>query len=334
MKRKRLGRSGGDPGNRSDHDQDEPPAQAAGAAPGRSGTSPPKGRRPGSREGKPGGGGASQWSGQRGGQRGDKTARRSGPAYPKGDLVRLYGIHAVRAALRNPARRYRHLWLSENAARALAPETAALGDRAPGTETDPRAALDRLLPEGSVHQGAVLDVDPLAPVAIDALIPADDDPALVVLLDQITDPQNAGAILRSAAAFGATGLVLTQRNAPPESGALAKAAAGALDQLPVARVRNLAQAIETLRDAGFWTIGLDGAAETAIDEAAPPGEIARIALVLGAEGKGLRQKTAESCDRLLSIPMAPQPPARAGIDSLNVSNAAAIALFALSRWLR
>ncbi len=275
----------------------------------------------------------------RGGPQGASKASPKGS--PKGSLgraahsgdrsLRLFGLHPVRAALANPARRLHRLWLSENAARTLAPVIDALGARAPAVETDARAALDRLVPAGAVHQGAVLETEPLPARALGELVPADADaPALVVALDQVTDPQNVGAILRSAAAFGAAGLVVTTRHAPPESGALAKAAAGALDVVPIARVANLAQALRDLKEAGFWSVGLDGDADETLDAGTPA---SRTVLVLGAEGSGLRRLTAETCDRIARIPIArPALPGGApAIDSLNVSNAAAIALFVLDR---
>jgi 23S rRNA (guanosine2251-2'-O)-methyltransferase len=261
----------------------------------------------------------------------DRGPRGSGRAASAGSrTVRLFGLHPVRAALANPARRLHRLWLTENAARTLAPAVDALGGRRPATETDARAELDRLVPPGAVHQGVVLEADPLPPRPLGDLIPTDPGaPALIVALDQVTDPQNVGAVLRSAAAFGAAGMVVTTRHAPPESGALAKAAAGALDVVPVARVANLAQALRDLQEAGFWTVGLDGdAAETLGDAAAP-----RTVLVLGAEGSGLRRLTAETCDTVARIPIARPalPGGLPAVESLNVSNAAAIALFVLGR---
>lgn len=246
-------------------------------------------------------------------------------------IVRLFGLHPVRAALANPARRLHRLWLTDNAARTLAPALDALGPRRPPAETDARGGLDRLVPPGAVHQGVVLEAEPLSPRSLADLVPADPAaPALLVALDRVTDPHNVGAILRSTAAFGAAGLVVTTRHAPPETGTLAKAAAGALDLVPVARVANLAQALRNLKEAGFWVVGLDGGAPAELDAADPAG---RTVLVLGAEGGGLRRLTAETCDRLVRIPMV-RPSVSGGasaIDSLNVSNAAAIALYVLDR---
>lgn len=197
-----------------------------------------------------------------------------------------------------------------------------LGGR-PVERTDP-AALAALLPQGAVHQGLAALVDPLPMVDLAELLEdlPPDAPTRLLLLDQVTDPQNVGAILRSAAALGAAGVILTERHAAPESGSLAKAASGALDVLPLVRVVNLSRAIEALKQAGFWCLGLAAEGEMTLAEAKPTG---RIALVLGAEGTGLRRLTREHCDQLVRLPT--QGP----IDQLNVSNAAAIALYELAR---
>lgn len=268
--------------------------------------------------------------GVRAGVRGGARDGGRGADRGAGKTLRLFGLHPVRAALANPSRRLLRLWLTENAARSLAPAFDALGTRKPAIETDARAELDRLVPAGAVHQGVVLETEPLPARPLGDLIPADPQaPALLVALDQVTDPQNVGAILRSAAAFGAAGLIVTTRHAPPESGALAKAAAGALDVVPIARVANLSQALRDLKDAGFWAVGLDGDGPDQLGAAA----MARTVLVLGAEGSGLRRLTAETCDAVARIPIARPtlPGGTPAIESLNVSNAAAIALFVLDQ---
>ena len=230
--------------------------------------------------------------------------------------VRLWGHHAVEAALKNPDRVHRKLWATREAVAALAGE---LPSGFPVEWASP-ADLARLVARDAPHQGLVLDCAPLEELALDDLPEA--DPAHpVVLLDQVTDPHNLGAILRSAAAFGAAAVVTQDRHAPPESGALAKAASGALEIVPWVRVVNLARALEELAEAGYWRIGLDGAAEALFGDVIPPGPVA---LVMGAEGEGLRPNVAGHCDVRARLPIAP------AMESLNVSNAAAVALYALS----
>jgi 23S rRNA (guanosine2251-2'-O)-methyltransferase len=165
----------------------------------------------------------------------------------------------------------------------------------------------------------VIEAEPLEDVWLGDMLSAADERAVLLVLDQVTDPHNVGAILRSAAAFGAVGIVTQDRHSPPESGALAKAASGALERLPWARVVNLARALEEIGDAGFWRIGLTGDADTDLKSTLGPG---RVALVLGAEGPGLRVNTREHCDALARLPISD------AVESLNVSNAAAIALYA------
>ena len=233
----------------------------------------------------------------------------------------VYGHHPVTAALGNPKRRVRRLLATNQVASELPASALPAG---PSLERIEGLDLSALLPAGSVHQGLAALVDPLPMVDLGELldqIPAD-TPAHLVVLDQVTDPQNVGAILRSAAAFGAAGLILTERHAAPESGVLAKAASGALDHLAMVRVVNLARAIEGLKQAGFWCLGLAADGEMTLAEAKPSG---RIALVLGAEGTGLRRLTREHCDQLLRLPTG------GPIGQLNVSNAAAVALYELVR---
>jgi 23S rRNA (guanosine2251-2'-O)-methyltransferase len=194
---------------------------------------------------------------------------------------------------------------------------------APGPEILARAEIDRLVPPGSVHQGIALLAEPLTePVFEEVIDAAAAAGAPLVVLDQVTDPHNVGAILRSAAAFGAGAVVAPERNAPRISGVLAKSASGAVDIVPFLRVVNLARALRQIKEAGFWCVGLDAAAEQTLAAADLTG---RIALVLGAEGAGLRRLTRETCDTTLRLPT--RPP----IASLNVSNAAAVALYELAR---
>jgi 23S rRNA (guanosine2251-2'-O)-methyltransferase len=227
--------------------------------------------------------------------------------------VRLFGVHAVEAALRNPGRTVLRLVMTENAENRLA-EAVAARQAAP-ERVSPRD-LDRLLGEDTVHQGVMLETEPLEEPDIAALAERADSGPLIVL-DQVTDPHNVGAILRSAAVFGAAGLVMTRRHSPPLDGALAKSASGALELVPVALVQNLSRTIAELKEHFCTILGLDGEAEHLIEEQPLTG---RVALLLGAEGKGLRELTRQSCDRLVRIST------RGAIGSLNVSNAAAISL--------
>ena len=235
-----------------------------------------------------------------------------------GAPLRLYGQHAVAAAVANPSRRLRRLLATAGALERLRAATAL--PHALSVETLERPALDALLPDGAVHQGLVLETAPLEPPALEDLIatPA----ALVVVLDQVTDPQNVGSILRSAAAFGAAALVVTAQHAPPETGALVKAASGAFDHVPLLRVVNLARALDALKEAGFWCVGLAGEGDTPLAGARLDG---RIALVLGAEGDGLRRLTRERCDILARLPTG------GPIAALNVATAAAVALYEVAR---
>ena len=226
---------------------------------------------------------------------------------------RFWGRHAVAAALANPDRITYHLWATRDAAAGL-----DLKPTIPVTFADV-ADLGRMVPRDAPHQGLVAEVERLDDILLADLLDGAEDGRPLVVLDQVTDPHNVGAILRSAAAFGALGLVTQDRHAPPESGALAKAASGALETVAWVRVVNLARALEEIAAAGFWRIGLAGEAEMTLAEALGP---ARVALVLGAEGEGMRQNTEAHCDQLARLPISPK------VESLNVSNAAAVALYA------
>jgi 23S rRNA (guanosine2251-2'-O)-methyltransferase len=226
---------------------------------------------------------------------------------------RLWGKHAVAAALDNPERRVLRAWATREAAGLMRfpKEVAVTLAEAPD--------LGRLVPHDAPHQGVVVEVEPLEDVWLGDLLTQVPERGVLLVLDQVTDPHNVGAILRSAAAFGAVGIVTQDRHSPPESGVVAKAASGALERVPWARVVNLARALEEIGEAGFWRIGLAGDAETELKEALGP---PRVALVLGAEGPGLRPNTREHCDALARLPISD------AIESLNVSNAAAVALYA------
>ncbi|HEX2112992.1 MAG TPA: 23S rRNA (guanosine(2251)-2'-O)-methyltransferase RlmB [Alphaproteobacteria bacterium] len=254
-------------------------------------------------------------------------AHRSPPDPNRGRGVWLYGIHPVLAALANPARRVYRIVISGEAETTLAPRIATLSQSRSGlprAEILPRDALERLLPRGAVHQGIAVQLEALEELDIDDIVRATDglDSARVVVLDQVTDPHNVGAIIRSAAAFGTAAVIMPERNSPPSTGTLAKAASGAIEHVPLVRVVNLARALDQLKNAGFWCVGLDATATTALHAADLSG---KIAVVLGAEGEGLRRLTREHCDLMVRIPIG------RGMESLNVSNAAAIALYELAR---
>ena len=239
---------------------------------------------------------------------GHRPQQRSGPKHPY-----LYGLHTVEEALANPKRRHRALLITENALRRLQ-------ERMPVMPIAPQIVkpdeIDRLVGMDAVHQGVALDTEPLPSPHIRDL-PAK---GILLVLDQVTDPHNVGAIMRTAAAFGAEGVIVTERHSPEASGVLAKAASGGLEHCPLIEVVNLAQTLTELGELGFWRVGLDseGPASVADSLATAP-----IALVLGAEGKGLRRLTRERCDVLARLDMP------GAIKSLNVSNAAAVALFAV-----
>lgn len=240
------------------------------------------------------------------------------PPRPADGLVRLYGLHTVRAALDNPARTIRRLMVTRNAlARLGLAEPLALPF--PAEIVEPRA-IDRLTGPDAVHQGVMAEAEPLAPKPLSAL----GETRLVLVLDQVTDPHNVGAIMRSAVAFGVGAVITTTRHSPAETGVLAKSASGALEHVDHIEVRNLAETLQALQETGFQTIGLDSEGPAEL-EATFKGD--RVVLVLGAEGKGLRQKTRQTVDALarLELPGA--------IRSLNVSNAAAVALYAAGRHL-
>ena len=239
--------------------------------------------------------------------------KKSHQSHGSANRPRLWGKHAVAAALDNPERKVLRAWATRDAAGFMQfpKEVAITLAEAPD--------LGRLVPHDAPHQGVVIEVEPLEEVWLGDLLAGADEDAVLLVLDQVTDPHNVGAILRSAAAFGAVGIVTQDRHSPPESGVVAKAASGALERVPWARVVNLARALEEIGEAGFWRIGLTGDAEIELKDALGQ---RRVALVLGAEGPGLRPNTREHCDALARLPIGD------GVESLNVSNAAAVALYA------
>lgn len=247
-----------------------------------------------------------------------KTKNKRKDASAATHVDRIFGIHAVRAAITNPKREVRALYATANGLSRISDleETGTLGV----IDTSP-AELSRRLGSDTVHQGVLLEATPLTAPDLDAALQLLDGARPLVVLDQVTDPHNVGAILRSSAAFNAAAIIMTRRNSPPLDGALAKAASGAVEHVPVVLVTNLARALGELGHAGVQRIGLDGAAEQPLETA---GLHAPCALVLGAEGKGLRRLTVENCDLLCRL-TTPGP-----LRSLNVSNAAAVALHSLA----
>jgi 23S rRNA (guanosine2251-2'-O)-methyltransferase len=233
-------------------------------------------------------------------------------------IVRLYGLHTVRAALENPRRQILSMSATRNAIQRLGIDDA--GSMPFAVEIVEPRAIDALVGSDAVHQGISIDARPLKTRPFSTLGEA----SLVLVLDQITDPHNAGAIMRSAVAFGADALVTTSRHSPQESGVLAKSASGALEHIDHIEVRNLAETLEELSSEGFQTIGLDSEGPAQLEQSLSGN---RIALVLGAEGKGLRQKTRSTVSKLARLDMP------GAIRSLNVSNAAAIALYITHRHL-
>ncbi len=249
----------------------------------------------------------------------------TGPALNKHNL--LYGVHAVSAAWINPNRKIRDLFVTEAGLESL--DDAF--DKASAAELDrpePRLVekeeIDKLLPPGAVHQGVALSCAPLPEVEIEDIIDAaaDDPTALVVVLDQVTDPHNVGAVLRSAAAFGAKAVIVQDRHAPPVTGTLAKTASGAVEAVPLVRVTNLARALDQLKAASFWTVALAESGARNLHEVDLSG---RSALVLGSEGDGIRRLTGERCDEIVRLPTG------GPVGSLNVSTAAAVALYEVAR---
>lgn len=254
-------------------------------------------------------------------ERGPRNARprgrpRPSPLAPVGPAI-LYGWHTVKAALENPARRFHRILATENATRRLAEDGITLPVTPELVRPD---VIDVRLGPDAVHQGLLAEVDPLEAPSADELAPE----GIVLVLDQVTDPHNVGAILRSAAAFAAKAIVTTSRHSPEATGVLAKAASGALELVPMVTVQNLARGMEALRERGFLLVGLDGSGEADLADVALR---APVALVLGAEGKGLRQLTKATCDVVARIDLPGE------IKSLNVSNAAVLSLYVASRKL-
>lgn len=231
---------------------------------------------------------------------------------PKEPEYWIFGKHACIHALQNPKRKCNKIYVTKNTLNNLAQQFPDINY----TIIDPKE-LEPLLPNGAIHQGIAIEVSPLPETALEDIIQKNTAQTLIIL-DQVTDPHNIGAILRSAAAFNTTAVVTTTHNAPNETGVLAKSASGALEEIPLIKVTNLASSIDYLKKHDFWCWGFDGTATATLTSQTIP---ERIALILGAEGKGLRKLTREKCDLLVKIPIGNK------VESLNVSNAAAIALY-------
>jgi 23S rRNA (guanosine2251-2'-O)-methyltransferase len=254
------------------------------------------------------------------GEKGDRPARRDPKVVRSGGENWLYGMHAVQAALANPRRELGRAVLTTRAAETIGKEL--LGRVR--VELAEGEAISKLLPAGAVHQGAALEAKPVHTTDLEAVLEqaGTKNRRIVLVLDQLSDPHNVGAILRTAAAFGVTAVVVQDRHAPPQSGALAKAASGALETVPYVEVVNIARALDILSEHGFWRIALAGDGTDPLTKVIPNGDIA---LVLGSEGDGIRRLVREHCEAAAFIPISKS------VESLNVSNAAAIALYEIRR---
>lgn len=229
----------------------------------------------------------------------------------------LFGTHATLAALANPMRKIKRVLATKQA-------QDELGAKLASAQLVDTKKLENILPPGSVHQGVAVECDPLSQPSLSDFLSRDESKP-VLILDQVTDPHNVGAILRSAAAFDIGAVIATDRHAPTETGVMAKTASGAMEVVPYIMVGNLVQAIEAIKKAGYWIYGMDGEAKKSLHEIKLD---AKTAIVMGAEGKGLRRLTAEHCDMLVKLPMSDK------MESLNVSNAAAIAMYELFKSLK
>lgn len=268
---------------------------------------------------------------KKGDKRGDRFEKPQRPQHapaPSGEKPSLYGTHAVREAWLNPARKIKALYLTDQAAAGFEEtvlEARQKGLKRPAPVSIDKNSLEKMLPPGAVHQGLGLVCDPLDEVGVQDLMirTADMEAPVLVILDQVTDPHNVGAILRSACAFGVQGVIMQRRHAPEMDGVLAKTACGAAEYVPVAYETNLSRAIEELKEGGYFVIGLDERGGKSIAEFTRGSKKGKTVLVLGAEGPGIRRLVSEHCDELVHIPMTNN------MASINVSNAAAVALYAL-----
>lgn len=245
---------------------------------------------------------------------------RSGPPRLDAEALWIFGRHASLAAAANPQRHVRRLLALSNHAHALTDAAERAGRARPAVEVVGRHDFNHLLPPGATHQGLAVQASPLSSDSLEDVLDKHDAQSeqLLVVLDQVSDPRNVGAVLRSAAAFGAVAVVLQDRHGPHESGVLAKAASGALETVPLVRVTNIARALRSMRERAFTCVGLDHTARQSVNNAQLPD---RVSLVIGAEGTGLRRLVRDTCDTLACIPIAPE------VDSLNLSVAASLAMF-------
>lgn len=257
----------------------------------------------------------------------DKNGKEWRAQEKKGPMLQatLWGVHAVQEAWLNPERRIKALHITELMVKEFEPvlqKARDLGLKRPEAKIIDKKDMDRRLPAGAVHQGIAVDADPLPETFVqDLVVAAASEKSVILMLDQVTDPHNVGAILRSASAFGASGVIMQRRHSPEMTGVLAKAACGAIEHLPVCYEINLSRALEVLQQAGFFAIAFDEHADDTFATLTPH---AKTVLVLGAEGSGLRQKIREQCNASVRLPT------QGAIQSLNVSNAAAIGLYAVS----
>ena len=298
--------------------QNKPPAKNGPKGPNRGPNSAEKRSRPhgrgGPHKGRPGG----NRRPQNRGKTPENQGKPSGPPW-------IYGIHAGLAAIANPRRRVHRILIAAQTAESLEARVdsarAAAGGR-PNPEIRDREELDKQLPARAVHQGLAVQADPLPETPLPRALTEADENAPILILDQATDPQNIGATLRSAAAFGAAFVIMQDRHAPPETPSMAKASSGALEIVPIVRVPNIVRALLILKEAGYWIVGFDAHGEKTVADANLSG---KLALILGAEGSGLRRLTQENCDHLVKIPISDK------VESLNVAATAAIALYELTK---
>lgn len=236
----------------------------------------------------------------------------------KGQIT-LYGKHAVLSALANPNRDIVRLMATKEASDEIKGKVEAHK-----LNIVDKKEIEKLVPREAIHQGIALTTYPLEDYALEEIcdMAEEKNSCCVLILDQVTDPQNVGAIIRSCVAFGASALIMQDRNSPDETGALVKASAGTIEKLPISRVTNLSRAIEQLKKAGFWIVGMDGYAKTDVSQLEKSG---KVAIIMGSEGKGMRRLVEDSCDITIRLPIS------ADVESLNVSTAAAIVLYEMSK---